>query len=280
MLRSAPAPLFLLSRLVARQRLQGRGDRRGRRRGARRLRHLPRGAGAAVLVARPGLAEARPRRGAALPLDGALPGPGPGVRAVASSAAGPRPGRPGDLAPPALGHHRGDQGAAHRRHARGRRPQRGRRGRRRGACPDGQRVLGSAQPGPVAGDDDAAPGLHPLVPGRPDADGELGRGPVPLPRPRRRRASPTRCRRDTSCSGLDEKYLLKRAFADLVPDEIIHRPKQPYRAPDAASFFSARPARVARRGDVLRGGPATAGSSTPRWSPACSPSARARAGHG
>lgn len=37
--------------------------------------------------------------------------------------------------------------------------------------------------------------------------------------------------------GLDEKYLLKRAFADLVPEEIRHRAKQPYRAPDAASFF-------------------------------------------
>jgi asparagine synthase (glutamine-hydrolysing) len=39
--------------------------------------------------------------------------------------------------------------------------------------------------------------------------------------------------------GLEEKYLLKRAFADLVPDDVIHRPKQPYRAPDAASFFAA-----------------------------------------
>jgi asparagine synthase (glutamine-hydrolysing) len=38
--------------------------------------------------------------------------------------------------------------------------------------------------------------------------------------------------------GLEEKYLLKRAFADLVPDDILHRPKQPYRAPDAASFFA------------------------------------------
>jgi asparagine synthase (glutamine-hydrolysing) len=43
--------------------------------------------------------------------------------------------------------------------------------------------------------------------------------------------------------GLEEKYLLKRAFEDLVPEEIIQRPKQPYRAPDAASFFAAsRPA--------------------------------------
>ena len=37
--------------------------------------------------------------------------------------------------------------------------------------------------------------------------------------------------------GLEEKYVLKRAFGDLVPDEILHRPKQPYRAPDAAAFF-------------------------------------------
>jgi asparagine synthase (glutamine-hydrolysing) len=40
--------------------------------------------------------------------------------------------------------------------------------------------------------------------------------------------------------GLDEKFLLKHAFADLVPAEIRDRPKQPYRAPDAASFFAER----------------------------------------
>lgn len=37
--------------------------------------------------------------------------------------------------------------------------------------------------------------------------------------------------------GLHEKFLLKLAFSDLVPIEIRNRPKQPYRAPDAASFF-------------------------------------------
>jgi asparagine synthase (glutamine-hydrolysing) len=37
--------------------------------------------------------------------------------------------------------------------------------------------------------------------------------------------------------GLQEKYVLKKAFGDLVPDEVLHRPKQPYRAPDAACFF-------------------------------------------
>src|SRR5699024_4226332 len=34
--------------------------------------------------------------------------------------------------------------------------------------------------------------------------------------------------------GLDEKHILKRAFADLLPTEVLRRPKQPYRAPDAA----------------------------------------------
>ncbi|MCC2593652.1 asparagine synthase (glutamine-hydrolyzing) [Tessaracoccus sp. OS52] len=38
--------------------------------------------------------------------------------------------------------------------------------------------------------------------------------------------------------GLEEKFLLRHAFADLVPEEIRNRPKQPYRAPDAASFFT------------------------------------------
>jgi asparagine synthase (glutamine-hydrolysing) len=35
---------------------------------------------------------------------------------------------------------------------------------------------------------------------------------------------------------LNEKYLLKRAFGHLVPEAITTRHKQPYRAPDAASF--------------------------------------------
>jgi asparagine synthase (glutamine-hydrolysing) len=39
--------------------------------------------------------------------------------------------------------------------------------------------------------------------------------------------------------GLDEKHVLKRAAADLLPPEILARRKQPYRAPDALSFVSA-----------------------------------------
>jgi asparagine synthase (glutamine-hydrolysing) len=37
---------------------------------------------------------------------------------------------------------------------------------------------------------------------------------------------------------LDEKHILKREFADLIPESILRRPKQPYRAPDAACFFN------------------------------------------
>ncbi len=36
---------------------------------------------------------------------------------------------------------------------------------------------------------------------------------------------------------LKEKYLLKRCARHLVPPAVLARPKQPYRAPDAASFF-------------------------------------------
>jgi asparagine synthase (glutamine-hydrolysing) len=37
--------------------------------------------------------------------------------------------------------------------------------------------------------------------------------------------------------GLTEKYLLRRALAGLLPEEILKRTKQPYRAPDSQSFF-------------------------------------------
>ncbi|MBS1824101.1 MAG: asparagine synthase (glutamine-hydrolyzing) [Acidobacteria bacterium] len=40
---------------------------------------------------------------------------------------------------------------------------------------------------------------------------------------------------------LKEKYLLKRCATHLAPPEVIERSKQPYRAPDARSFVGARP---------------------------------------
>jgi asparagine synthase (glutamine-hydrolysing) len=39
-------------------------------------------------------------------------------------------------------------------------------------------------------------------------------------------------------SALREKYLLRRAAGDLIPDALRKRTKQPYRAPDALSFFA------------------------------------------
>ncbi|SKC45575.1 asparagine synthase (glutamine-hydrolyzing) [Pseudoxanthomonas indica] len=37
--------------------------------------------------------------------------------------------------------------------------------------------------------------------------------------------------------GMTEKFLLRRALADLLPEDIVNRTKQPYRAPDSQSFF-------------------------------------------
>lgn len=36
---------------------------------------------------------------------------------------------------------------------------------------------------------------------------------------------------------LDQKHLLKEACRGLIPESILSRPKQPYRAPDGKSFF-------------------------------------------
>ena len=43
--------------------------------------------------------------------------------------------------------------------------------------------------------------------------------------------------------GLQEKYLLRKAVSSHVPPSITQRVKQPYRAPDSASFFAAGHAR-------------------------------------
>ncbi len=40
---------------------------------------------------------------------------------------------------------------------------------------------------------------------------------------------------------LNEKYLFKQAMKDQLPQQIIERHKQPYRAPDIPAFFSAQP---------------------------------------
>jgi asparagine synthase (glutamine-hydrolysing) len=48
---------------------------------------------------------------------------------------------------------------------------------------------------------------------------------------------PTRYR----LNGLKEKFILKNSARDIIPDELIDRPKQPYRAPISGCFFGKRP---------------------------------------
>ena len=57
--------------------------------------------------------------------------------------------------------------------------------------------------------------------------------------------------------GLTEKHILREAARDLVPATMAKRPKQPYRAPDSASFFNAPQPDYVRR---LISGPAIAAS--------------------
>lgn len=38
-------------------------------------------------------------------------------------------------------------------------------------------------------------------------------------------------------NGLNEKYILKQTFGDLIPETISKRPKQPYRAPVSKCFL-------------------------------------------
>lgn len=42
---------------------------------------------------------------------------------------------------------------------------------------------------------------------------------------------------DLKLKDLNEKYILKKVFSNLIPPSVLNRPKQPYRAPDAPSFF-------------------------------------------
>ena len=46
---------------------------------------------------------------------------------------------------------------------------------------------------------------------------------------------------DMKLHGLREKHILKQAAKGLVPEPIIERPKQPYRAPDSQAFAAAPP---------------------------------------
>jgi len=42
---------------------------------------------------------------------------------------------------------------------------------------------------------------------------------------------------DYRLKGASEKHILKEAYRKVLPAAVTERPKQPYRAPDAKSFF-------------------------------------------
>ena len=45
---------------------------------------------------------------------------------------------------------------------------------------------------------------------------------------------------ETKLKGLEEKHILRRVADGLLPENVIRRPKQPYRAPDSSSFVNGR----------------------------------------
>lgn len=61
---------------------------------------------------------------------------------------------------------------------------------------------------------------------------------------------------DQKLKGLEEKHLLRRVAGDLLPKEIVERPKQPYRAPDSEAFVgesTPEEVQAALRPDSIRG---------------------------
>ena len=113
------------------------------------------------------------------------------------------------------------------------------RGELLGDAAGGVRALDAAGAGPVPRGAHAAVRLPAVVAGRPDADGALGRGPLPVPRPQRGRA------RRVAAAGLQaararrEARAQARGRATSCRRRSCARKKQPYRAPDALSFAGA-----------------------------------------
>ena len=51
---------------------------------------------------------------------------------------------------------------------------------------------------------------------------------------------------------LQEKYVLRMALRGMLPDDILRRRKQPYRAPDSKSFFNGGKALFRRAAPVKK----------------------------
>ena len=131
-----------------------------------------------------------------------------------------------------------------------------------------QRGLGSAEPGSVAGDDDAAGRLHPRLPGRPDAHGQLGGGTVPVPRPgcRRFRQRAAGAAQAVRLGGeIPPQAGLRRSRAGRTSFTARSSPTGP-RTPRASSRRTAPPGSTRS----CRSAPSRQpGCSSRRWWPAC-----------
>ena len=87
---------------------------------------------------------------------------------------------------------------------------------------------------------DAAGRLPALLAGRPRGDGELRRGSLPVPRPPRHRVRQPLAAAASSCAASTRSTCCaSRARRPAAADVDLARAKQPYRAPDSASFFEA-----------------------------------------
>ena len=115
----------------------------------------------------------------------------------------------------------------------------------------------AARPGAVPRDHDLPRRLPAPLAGRPDADGALGRGPLPVPRLPRRRVRRRASRPAEGCAGSRRSTSSARSRRPLLPAEISARTKRPYRAPIASAFVGPARARLrpraARRPSRLRG---------------------------
>jgi asparagine synthase (glutamine-hydrolysing) len=90
--------------------------------------------------------------------------------------------------------------------------------------------------------EDAAAGVSALDPGRPHEHGPQRRGPLSFLDYRVVEWA-ARLPQDLKLGpNMDEKWILKQAFPDTLPPNILKKPKQPYRAPDLSAFLGSHDA--------------------------------------
>src|SRR5713226_1000448 len=100
--------------------------------------------------------------------------------------------------------------------------------------------MGAAFSGPVYGDLDFPVQLFAFIPGGPRRDGPCRGRTLPF---LDYRVVEFACHLPPNCrlQGLQDKFILRKVATGLMPPELAHRPKQPYRAPISRCFFGSAP---------------------------------------